>query len=428
MSFEVIHPKCAGLDVHKKSVVAAVCTSDPVTLEASYKVKVFRTTNSEIAALRDWLLAQGCHDVCMESTGKYWIPIFNILESHMRVCLTHPKYVKAIKGKKTDKRDAKWIANLFRFDIVKASFIPPADIRALRELSRYRLKLSCMRTAEKNRYQNSMTVSRIRLDCVLTDPFGKTASSIMDYLLSDQPFDEKHCLSLIHGRVKASDDEVLDSIRGFHIPEEQRFKLVHSKSHMDFISRSVGEIELELFQRSRPYDAQIKRIATVTGITELSALLILSEIGADMSVFESDRHLCSWAGLTPANNESANKKKSTRCSRAGQYLKPLLVQCALAAVKSKKEPYFAIKYQRLAKRRGKKKAIIAIARMMLTSIYHMLANNEDFHPDDYEAIVNPPRQKPVVLNLENALQFLREQGADPKALNLIQQQCAAQAG
>ena len=185
--FEVIRPKCAGLDVHKKSVVAAVCTSDPVTLTASYKTKVFNTTNSDIAALRDWLLAQDCRDVCMESTGKYWIPIFNILEPHMHVVLTHPKYVKAIKGKKTDKRDAKWIADLFRFDIVKASFIPPADIRALRELSRYRLKLSYMRTAEKNRYQNSMTISRIRIDCVLTDPFCLSATRIMDYLLSDEP-------------------------------------------------------------------------------------------------------------------------------------------------------------------------------------------------------------------------------------------------
>ena len=147
-----------------------------------------------------------------------------------------------------------------------------------------------------------------------------------------------------------------------------------------------------------------------------------------MSVFESDRHLCSWAGLTPANNESASKKKSTRCSKAGQYLKPLLIQCALAAVKSKKEPYFQIKYQRLAKKRGKKKAIIAIARMMLTSIYHMLSNDEDFHPDDYEATVNPPKQKSVVLTIDNTLQFLREQGVDPETLKLIQQQCAAQAG
>ena len=195
---------------------------------------------------------------------------------------------------------------------------------------------------------------------------------------------------------------------------------------MDFISQSINELELELFRRSRPFDSQIKRIATITGITELSALFILSEIGADMSVFESDKHLCSWAGLTPANNQSASKKKSTRCSRAGQYLKPLLIQCALAAVKSKKDPYFAIKYQRLAKRRGKKKAILAIARMMLTCIYHMLTEEKDFCPNDYEAVIHPPKQKSVVLNLDNTLQFLREQGADPETIKLIQQQCSAQ--
>lgn len=425
LDFEVVHLICAGIDVHKKSLVASVCFTDSVTLEARYSVKVFNSTNSHIAALRDWLLAQDCHHVCMESTGKYWIPVFNILEPHMNVCLTHPKYVKAIKGKKTDRRDAKWIANLFRFDIVKASFIPPADIRALRELSRYRLKLSYMRSAEKNRYQNSMTISRIRLDCIFSDPFGKSASKIMDYLLSDRPFDEGVCLSLVHGGVKASNEEILDSIRGYEILSEQRFKLSHAKAHMDFISRSIHELELELFRRSRPFDTQIKRIATVTGITELSALFIISEIGADMSVFESDRHLCSWAGLTPADNASANRKKSTRCSKAGQYLKPLLIQCALAALKSKKEPYFAIKYQRLAKRRGRKKAIIAIARMMLTCIYHMLMKEKDFHPDDYEAVIHPKKQTSVVLNLENTLQFLKEQGADSETIKLIQQQCAA---
>ncbi len=216
----------------------------------------------------------------------------------MHVILTHPKYVKAIKGKKTDKRDAKWIANLFRFDIVKASFIPPADIRALRELSRYRLRLSYMRTAEKNRYQDSMAISRIRIDCVLTDPFGLSATRIMDYLLSGEPFDEEKRRSLIDGRVKASKDEVMDAVHGYKILEEQTFKMIHAKAHMDFINKSIDEIEAELFLRSRQYDSQIKRTATVTGVTELSALFILSEIGADMSVFESDRRLCSWAGLT----------------------------------------------------------------------------------------------------------------------------------
>ncbi len=336
MESNVVYLKCAGLDVHKKTVVAAVATTDPVTLETSYKVKSFSTNNSDIIALRSWLLAQGCHDVCMESTEKYWIPIFNILENDMHVILTHPKYVKAIKGKKTDKRDAKWIANLFRFDIVKASFIPPPDIRAMRKLARYHLKLTCMRSAEKNRFQNSMTISRIRIGCVLTDPFGKTASHIMDYLLSGNEFDEKECAKLIHGTVKASPEEIFDSIRGYKILEEQKFKMSHAKDHMEFIYQTLDEIKTQLFLLSRPYDSIIKKMTGIPGITELSAVFILSEIGTDMSVFDYDRHLASWAGLTPVNNESANKKHSTRCSRVGQYLKPLLVQCALAAVKSKK--------------------------------------------------------------------------------------------
>lgn len=182
---------------------------------------------------------------------------------------------------------------LYMCGMVKPSFIPPADIWALRELSRYHLKLSYMRTAEKNRYQNSMTISRIRIDCVLTDHFGLFATRIMDYMLSDEHFNEGKYRSLIDHRVKASKDEVMDTLHRYHILEEQKFKMIHAKAHMDFINKTIDEIKAELFLRSRQYDTQIKRIATVTEITELSALFILSKVGADMSVFESDRHLCS---------------------------------------------------------------------------------------------------------------------------------------
>ncbi|HKM34196.1 MAG TPA: IS110 family transposase [Lachnospiraceae bacterium] len=422
---DLVYPICCGLDVHKKNVVASIAVTDPVTFEAKYTVKSFSTMNSDIVNLHNWLKSNHCNDVCMESTGKYWIPIFNILEKDMHVVLTHPKYVKAIKGKKTDKRDAKWISNLFRFDIVRSSFIPPEDIRALRELSRYRIKLAYMKSAEKNRYQNSMTISRIRLDCVLTDPFGKTATKLMNYLLTEDNFQENKCLDLLHcqGRLKASPEEILDSIRGYHLLPEQRFKMNHAKEHMDYLNRSISEIEKELFIRTRSYDSIIKHISTMSGLTELSAVLIISEIGVDMSVFDDEKHLASWAGLTPANNESANKKKSTRCSKAGQYLKPLLVQCALAAVKSKKDPYYAIKYQRLKKRRGHKKAIIAIARMMLIAIYHIIKDDAEFKPVDYDEIVNPkPKNNVSKMTVENVLQFLKEQGADENALTLLKKQ------
>ena len=426
LEFEVKRLKCAGLDVHKNMIMAAIIDTDPKTLEATYKVRKFSAMNDDILALKDWLLENQCRDVCMESTGKYWIPVHNILEPHMNnTVLTHPKYVRAIKGKKTDKRDARWIANLFRFDIVKQSFIPPADIRAMRELSRYRLKLSYMATSEKNRYQNSMTISRIRLDSVLSDPFGKSSSAIMGYLLTENSLDEEKVLSLIDPRVKADPEEILRSVRGFKILNEQKFKMNHARSHMDLIERSIQEINDELLKIAAPYAGQISCLSEIPGMTEMSALYMISEIGTDMSVFESDKNFISWCGVCPASNESNSKKHSTRCGKGGRYLKPLMVQCALAAIKDKKHPYYGIKYNRIAKRRGKKKAIIAIVRMMLTSIYHMLKDGTAWQPCDYEEIVHPKKPEKVVLNMQNVIQFLGEQGADPDTLNLIKAQCAA---
>lgn len=185
---DIKRPVCAGIDVHKSLLMAAICKTDPDTLSAVFYVKQFTTTNSDIRAMADWMKSYGVLDACMESTGKYWIPVYDILEQQgIKPVLTHPKYVKQAKGHKTDFRDAIHIANLFRLDLVVASFIPPADIRDLRELCRYRLKLTYMRTAEKNRYQNSMTISKIRLDSVFSDPFGKSASSIMSYLIQTEP-------------------------------------------------------------------------------------------------------------------------------------------------------------------------------------------------------------------------------------------------
>ncbi len=418
---EIVHKVCCGIDVHKKHVTAAIAISNPITLEASYFVKNFKTFNSDLINLRDWILSYNCYEVCMESTGKYWIPVFNTLETHMHTILTHPKYVKAIKGKKTDNHDAKWIANLFRFDIVRSSFIPPAEIRALRELFRYRCKLSHQRTAEKNRYQNSMTISRVRMDSVLTDPFGKTATNIMQYLLNTKNFSEAKCRSLIDFNVKAEKHDILmDSINGFHILPEQKFKMQKAKAHIDFINDIMEDIEKQMFLLTRPYEKIISRASVIPGITPFSAACIIAEIGTDMTVFESDKNLASWAGLVPANNESAGKKKSTRISKAGLYLKPLLIQCALSAIRSTKNPYFNIKYNRIKKRRGHKKAIIAIARMMLISIYHIIKNDEEFKPSDFEEIVNPKqRVKTPEFNIENVIQFLKGQGADEKAIEIL---------
>jgi len=416
---KIVHPICCGVDVHKNIIVATIAITGKNNI-TQYVVKSFSTLNNDLARFRTWLLEHQCFNVCMESTGKYWIPVFNILEdAKINVLLTHPKYVRAIKGKKTDKKDSKWIADLFKFDMVRASFIPPKDIRSLRELGRYRYKLVCMRSSEKNRYQNCLTVSNIGLASVLSDPFGKSATDIMKYVLVSKVFDEDQCKKLIQKSAKKKTELILESIRGCNIESDQRFKMKEASNHMDYLDQAILRTEAELYVRIQPYYHLVKHLGSqLPGISQLSAALIISEIGADMSVFESSKHLNSWAGLAPANNESAGKKKSVRISKAGQFLKPLLVQCALAAVKDKKEPYFAVKYYKIKKRRGHKKAIIAIARMMLTCIYHMIQNGETFNPSDYKEFKNHVPRK-VALTSETAIAFLAAQGYDISSLTKI---------
>ena len=409
---------CCGLDVHKNVIVATIVNTDSSGI-SEYIQKSFSTINSDIQKFHDWLIENNCYYVCMESTGKYWIPIFNYLENDINVCLTHPKYVKAIKGKKTDKKDSKWIADLYKFDLVRCSFIPPKDFRQLREIARYRFKLVCMKSSEKNRVQNCMTVSNIGIASILSDPFCKTATQIISYLLENtsETINDKAVRKLIKKRATAKSDEIIEAIKGYNIETDQAKKLELARAHLEYLDNMITQTEVELYVRIQPYYEYVKLVSTIVGITELSATIILAEIGVNMDVFEDAKHLCSWCGLSPANNESANKKKSVRIAKAGAYLKPLMVQCALAATKSKKEPYFAIKYNQIRKRRGHKKAIIAIARMMMVCIYHIVSEKKSFCPSDYEELMNPkPIQNKVVLNDESVFAYLESQGYDTSLL------------
>lgn len=412
------YPICCGVDVHKNVIVATIVTTDSNGISET-KQRTFSTINSDIQKFHDWLIENHCFHVCMESTGKYWIPIFNYLEADMDVCLTHPKYVRAIKGKKTDKKDSRWIADLYKFDLVKSSFIPPKDFRQLRELARYRYKLVCMKSSEKNRIQNCMTVSNVGIGSVFSDPFGKTATEIMSYLLKNtaDTISDKAVRKLIRKNTKASSDEIFSAISGYHIQTDQAKKLELARAHLEYLEGMITQTEVELYVRIKPYWNFVELISEMPGMTEISAAIILAEIGVNMDVFDDAKHLCSWCGLSPSNNESAGKKKSVRIAKAGAYLKPLMVQCALAAVKSKKEPYFAIKYGRIKKRRGHKKAIIAIARMMMVCIYHMVGETQPFNPVDYTELMDPHFNQPwVILNDANVFAYLQSQGYDPSLL------------
>ena len=403
---KIVRPVCCGIDVHKSFLVACIATTDEQN-QTTHQIRRFSTFKGDLQRLADWLLANNCKDVCMESTGKYWIPVFNVLEKTCNVSLTHPKYVKAIKGKKTDKKDAKWIAELFKCDLVRSSFIPPPLTRDLRELCRYHAKLTHMNTSEKNRGQNSLTVCNFKLDDVFSDVFGASATRVLDKLieLGHSDFD---VAPLLHPRCKATPDQVKAALDGeFSFAQAHKLSLV--RQHMNELSNLQTTLESTVVQLAAPYKPQVDLLMTVPGIgTQFTAIRILAEIGVDMSVFESAKQLCSWAGLAPQNNESANKKKTTRIARAGAFLKPLLVQCSLAAVSSNKHPWLKDKYQTLKKRRGHKKAIIAIARKLLAAIWNMLSKNEKYNHELHQKSDPPPANR--MLAPEQAFALLRKQG------------------
>ena len=407
---KIVYPICCGVDVHKKFFVATIITTEGI--QPKYQKRRFSTFNNQILAFKAWLLENNCRDVCMESTGKYWVPVFNLLEDSINVTIANPKWVRAVKGYKDDEKDSKWIGDLFRIGLVPGSFIPDKDIRILREYTRYRFKLVSCKTSEKNRYQNVFTVCNVALDAVVSDMFGKSASYITDYIVNSNTFDSKHCVSLLQKSLKKKAAEVVESIEGFQMtaPQKQRAKFV--KEHYDYLLAQIQKIDTAIDVLVNPLESAIALLSTIPGIRRQSAITILSEIGDDMSQFGSSKRLCRWAGLTPGNNESAGKKKSVRTARAGVYLKPALVEVAHAAVKDLKNPYYRIKYERIAKRRGKKRAIIAIARMILTAVYQMLSTGEVWNPVDLNQIDMPPelREKEVQKSLKRALKLLVEHG------------------
>ncbi|MDR2664992.1 MAG: transposase [Oscillospiraceae bacterium] len=321
--FKIFRKNCCGLDVHKTWIYACIGITDANGL-TNYKEARFSSFSKGLRELADWLAKFDCMDVCMESAGRFWVPVFNVLEKTCWVTLAHPKYTKPQKGNKTDRKDAKWICNLFMCDMTKPSFIPPPDIRHLRDLVRYRVKLTNMLTGEKNRAQNCLTVSNLKLDDVFSDVFGKSARSITEHIL-------------------AHPGETFDS-----------------------------------------------------------------EIGAEMSVFPTAKHLSSWAGCCPRNDSSGGKRKGSRISRAGSHIKPLLVQVANAVVRSDKHPECKERYRRLKARRGHNKAIIAICRMLLTAIWNILSKVEPYNPDGY--LTDRTAEPSKVLSTSQALSLLRLKG------------------
>ena len=389
---QVIYQKACGIDVHKSFIVAVIC--DSTSAEPKYIRKRFSTYQNSLIQFREWLISNDCQNVCMESTGKYYIPVYNALEGYIsNVVVANPKWVRAIKGEKDDKKDAKWIADLFKLGIVRSSFIPSKDIRVLRELTRYLYKLTCMNSSEKNRYQNALTVGNCKIDLVFSDVFGKSASSIINLILSNDSYSDEEILSKVHKRCKSSKDDILDAVHGTQLTDIQKSRIQIVEEHMNHLKSLQSKISDLIESMITPYEQYIDLLCTIPGIKRKSAITIISEIGINMSQFSNHHRLSKWAGLSPGQNESAGRKKSVRISKAGVYLKPCLVEVAHAAVKDNQTPYYAIKFEKIKKRRGKKRAYIAIARKILVAIYHMFSTGESFNPKDLGDVETPTKQR-----------------------------------
>lgn len=420
---KVIYSKACGVDVHKTFIVAVICDSS--NQKPKYLKKRFSTFNNSLIEFRNWLIENDCQNVCMESTGKYYIPVYNALEGYIsNVVVANPKWVAVIKGEKDDNKDAKWIADLFKLGIVRSSFIPTKNFRILREFTRYLYKLTCNRTSEKNRYTNALTVGNCKLDMVFTDIFGKSSQSIINIIINNDNFSDEDIISCISKKCKSTYEDILSSVKGLLFTNEQKLRINIIKEHIDYLTNQINSLRDIVNTLVTPYEDYITLLMTIPGIDRNSAITIISEIGVDMSQFSNHYRLSAWSGLAPGCNESAGKKKSVKISRAGVYLKPCLVEVAHCAVKDKTNSYYADKFNKISKRRGKKRAYIAIARKILVAIYHMLSTREVWNPTDLASVEtsNKNRIKYTKNNFCGSLKQLLSLGlTSDDLINLINQ-------
>jgi transposase len=380
---EVLHPHCAGLDVHKDSVVA--CVRHMVDGEVRREVRSFKTTTKGLMVLSEWLSVEGCTHIVMEATGVYWKPVWHILsDGEFELVLANAAHVKNVPGRKTDVNDATWLAELLAHGLVRGSFVPDQPTQEMRNLLRTRKQFVRERTSHVQRIQKTLEDANIKLDSVISDILGLSGRRMIEALIAGET-DPDALAALAHRRIKASPAELEAALRG-RVTNHHRFMLRLLLQHIDTIDAAITQIDHEVDAQVEPFRTTVQLLTTIPGINELSACVILAEIGRDMSRFPTAGHLISWAGLCPKNDESAGKRRSTRMRKGAPWLKTTLVQCAWAAAR-KKASYLQAQFHRLRARRGAKKAIGAVAASILTAAYHMLKNGtlyQDLGPDHFD--------------------------------------------
>jgi len=368
---QVMNECCCGIDVHKKMIVACLLKGKAGE-EPKKTIRRFPTMTCDLLRFRDWLLSEACTHVAMESTSVYWKPVFNIIEDCVEVILGNAREIKNVPGRKTDIKDCQWIAALLRHGLIKASFIPPKPIRELRDLTRYRHKLIQCRSSEINRIQKNLEDANIKLSSVVTDITGKSAQEMILHLIK-KDMAPKQMADLAKGRLRKKVTELEKALQG-NVKDHQRLILQISIQMISYYDLSIEKLNREIDKRMEPYQKEVELLRTIPGVQKKTSEVIIAEIGTDMSRFPSERHLSSWAGLSPGNNESAGKRKSGKTTKGNIYLKSILTESSWAVSRAK-DTYLQARYKRLSFKRGKKRAAIAIGHSILVSTYYIIKDH-----------------------------------------------------
>jgi transposase len=390
----VVYERCAGLDVHKKTVVVNARTPERAVTQT------YGTMTADLLELSDWLLGQGITHVAMESTGEYWKPIFNILEGAFEVILVNAQHLKTVPGRKTDVKDAEWIAELLQHGLLKASFIPPVAQRELRDLTRYRSSFIREKATLVNRVQKVLEDANIKLASVASNVMGASGRAMLQALITGTT-DAESLANLAQGRLRQKRDQLLKALEG-RVKPHHCFILAELLCQIDSLEETLARFDQQILQACVPFEEAVALLDTIPGIARQAAETIVSEIGTDMNRFPDADHLASWAGVAPGNRESAGKRYSGKTRKGSRALRTVLVQAAHAATHTK-NTYLAAQYRRLAGRRGKKKAMMALAHSILVMAYHMLLRHEPYREQgaDYFDRVRPEKTaKQLIKRLE----------------------------
>ena len=372
---DVVHARCCGVDVHKATVVACLIVPGAQG-RPTKEVRTFGTMTVDLLQLVDWLVAAGCTHVAMESTGSYWKPIYNLLEGVIdEVVVVNAAHIKQVPGRKTDVKDAEWIADLLRHGLLRASFIPDRPQRELRELTRYRTALVRERSAEVSRVQKVLEGANIKLAVVAKDITGVSGRDMVAALLAGRT-DAATMAQFARGRMREKIPQLEKALMG-RFAAHQRFLVAQQLAHIDFLDDLIARVSAEVAERVGPFEALIALLDTITGIGRLTAEVVVAEIGVDMTRFPSAAHLCSWAGVVPGNNESAGKRRGGKIRKGSPWLRAVLVEAAHAAGRTKTS-YLGAQYRRLVARKGRKRAAVAVAHSILTIIYHVLSDRKPY--------------------------------------------------